>query len=591
MYFDLTVGLDQFSINLDRSRFSAFNHEVSEPSGQHLRQDVKRAIEQAAEVREQDWNVLPQEDYQLEKAICWVRLRSDFGAAAVLREIRNGAHHGIGVNHGRGLVCPDGHRLRTILEKFLNSSKDIGEDAANPETCKGADYGGVPRDATGNHKGTTVDDAHIDGLHLSLRQRAYGGSEGQRHAKMPSKSVPTSDWNRSKCYLLSKERLGDGAHRAIPASHQNDGDAGVHGPFYLSYGILCVVGKLIADIRAGTFPVLLQGPSNSCKRPSPSGARIDDDENAHRRDVNHGRGILSLLGGLRKVTELHSHWRGYPDGSTLGGCESGATYGNVGERFMTEPVRIMPCLDMRNGRVVKGVRFVDIRDAGDPVECARTYCAEGADEIGLLDITATVEQRPTLLDAVRAVAEVTTVPFLVGGGIGSVDAARSVLEAGADRISVSSAAFRSPDLIRDLVREFGADRVVVAIDVGQNASLPSGYEVFIDGGRTPTGMDAVEWAQRVEQLGVRTLLPTSKSTDGVRQGYDLPLLRRLRKAVRATLVASGGAGALEHFSEAVDAGATVLLAASVFHFGIIRIPALKAYLASRGVPVLSGLRR
>jgi imidazole glycerol-phosphate synthase subunit HisF len=250
-----------------------------------------------------------------------------------------------------------------------------------------------------------------------------------------------------------------------------------------------------------------------------------------------------------------------------------------------ETVRIMPCLDMQDGRVVKGVRFVDIRDAGDPVECARAYCEAGADELAMLDITATVEHRATLLEVVRRVAEVTTVPFTVGGGIVDVTSAAAVLEAGAHCVSTSSAVFRRPELIDEMVTEFGAERVTVAIDVAQNGKMPSGYEVWIDGGRTATGKDAVEWARKVDGYGVRTILPTSKSTDGVRTGYDLPLIRQIKAATRATVVASGGAGELAHFYAAAEAGATVLLAASVFHFGVISIPALKTYLKGRGVPV------
>jgi cyclase len=234
-------------------------------------------------------------------------------------------------------------------------------------------------------------------------------------------------------------------------------------------------------------------------------------------------------------------------------------------------VRIMPCLDMQNGRVVKGVRFVDIRDAGDPVACCQAYCAAGADEIALLDITATVEGRATMLDVVRRVAAVATIPFTVGGGIADVGSAAAVLKAGADKISTSSAAFRRPEVIREMVREFGPDRVTVAIDAAQNRQLASGYEVFIDGGRTATGADAIEWAKRVDGYGVRTILPTSKSTDGVRGGYDLPLIRAIKNATSAEVVASGGAGKLEHFYEAYQAGATILLAASVFHFNLIRI--------------------
>jgi imidazole glycerol phosphate synthase subunit hisF (EC 4.1.3.-) len=248
-------------------------------------------------------------------------------------------------------------------------------------------------------------------------------------------------------------------------------------------------------------------------------------------------------------------------------------------------IRIMPCLDMQNGRVVKGVHFVNIRDAGDPVACAQAYCEAGADELALLDITATVENRPTMLEVVRRVAEVTTVPFTVGGGIGDLRSAAAVLEAGADKISVSSAAFRRPELIGQLLDEFGPQRVTVAIDVDQNPQMPSGYEVYIDGGRTATGVDALEWAKRVDGYGVQVILPTSKAADGAKTGYDLPLIRLLRAHTNAEIVASGGAGALEHFLEAAQAGATILLAASVFHFGLIKIPDLKAYLRSHGLPV------
>ena len=250
---------------------------------------------------------------------------------------------------------------------------------------------------------------------------------------------------------------------------------------------------------------------------------------------------------------------------------------------MAEKVSIMPCLDMQNGRVVKGVHFVDIRDAGDPVECALAYCKAGADELALLDITATVEGRGTMLDVVGRVAEAATVPFTVGGGISDVASAAAVLEAGADKISTSSAAFRRPEVISEMIREFGPDKVTVAIDVDQNAAMPSGYEVYIDGGRTATSADAVEWARQVDGYGVPVVLPTSKAGDGAKTGYDLPVIRAMKDAVSASIVASGGAGELEHFYEAVEAGATVLLAASVFHFRMIEIPDLKDYLRGRGV--------
>jgi cyclase len=252
---------------------------------------------------------------------------------------------------------------------------------------------------------------------------------------------------------------------------------------------------------------------------------------------------------------------------------------------MEKHISIMPCLDMQNGRVVKGVHFVDIRDAGDPVQCAKAYCQAGADELALLDITATVENRQTMLDVVRKVSEVTTIPFTVGGGIRDVASAAAVIQAGANKVSVSSAAFRNPEIVSQMVREFGADKVTVAIDVDQNESLPSGYEVYIDGGRTATGADAIEWAKKVDGFGVSVILPTSKAGDGARTGYDLPVIKAMADACSAAIVASGGAGKLEHFYEAVQAGATVLLAASVFHFRIIDIGELKEYLRGRGVSV------
>jgi imidazole glycerol-phosphate synthase subunit HisF len=252
---------------------------------------------------------------------------------------------------------------------------------------------------------------------------------------------------------------------------------------------------------------------------------------------------------------------------------------------MEQSVRIMPCLDMQNGRVVKGVHFVDIRDAGDPVECARAYCDAGADELALLDITATVEGRATMLDVVARVAKVTTVPFTVGGGISDVKSAEAVLNAGANKVSTSSAAFRNPELIPEMIKALGAGNVTVAIDVDRNNAMPSGYEVYIDGGRTATGTDAVEWAKRVDGFGIPVILPTSKAGDGAQTGFDLPVISAIKKAVSAEVVASGGAGELEHFYDAAQAGATILLAASVFHFGLIGIGDLKGYLRGRGVNI------
>ena len=252
---------------------------------------------------------------------------------------------------------------------------------------------------------------------------------------------------------------------------------------------------------------------------------------------------------------------------------------------MEKQVLIMPCLDMQNGRVVKGVHFVDIADAGDPVQCAQAYCAAGADELAMLDITATVENRGTMLEVVRKVSEVCSIPFTVGGGISDVASAKAVLKAGADKVSVSSAAFRKPELIPALLKEFGPDAVTIAIDLDLNAKMPSGYEVYIDGGRTATGFDAVEWARKVDECGIKVILPTSKAGDGARTGYDLPVIAAMAKNCKAKIVASGGAGKLEHFLEAAQAGAQILLAASVFHFHTIDIPELKQYLHKNGITV------
>jgi len=246
--------------------------------------------------------------------------------------------------------------------------------------------------------------------------------------------------------------------------------------------------------------------------------------------------------------------------------------------------RIIPCLDIHAGRVVKGVRFVNLRDAGDPVEHARIYEDEGADELVFLDITASYEDRAILLDVVQRVAEVLSIPFTVGGGIRSVEDFRALLRAGADKVSINTAAVRQPDLITEAARRFGAQCVVVAIDAKRVG--PDRWEVYIHGGRTPTGLDAVEWAREAERRGAGEILLTSIDADGTQAGYDLALTRAVAEAVGIPVIASGGAGALEHFYEVFTAGkADAALAASVFHFRQLRIAEVKAYLAERGIPV------
>ena len=241
---------------------------------------------------------------------------------------------------------------------------------------------------------------------------------------------------------------------------------------------------------------------------------------------------------------------------------------------------------MKDGRVVKGIHFVELKDAGDPVECASTYCEQGADELAFLDITATVEGRETMLGVFREVAEASTVPLTLGGGIKELKDFEEALDAGADKVSMGSAAVRTPEIVEEAATEFGTERVVVAIDADESAELAGGYEVYIDGGRTPTGIDALEFAAQAEDRGAGTVLPTSKRTDGTRDGYDIELTRRIADRVSVPVIASGGAGKKEHFYEAATEGkADVLLAASVFHFGEISIPELKSYLKEKGLDV------
>jgi cyclase len=251
-----------------------------------------------------------------------------------------------------------------------------------------------------------------------------------------------------------------------------------------------------------------------------------------------------------------------------------------------ETVSVIPCLDMKDGRVVKGVHFVNLRDAADPVEAARAYADGGADELGFLDITATVEKRRTMFEVLKKVTAAVKIPVTVGGGIKSLADVEEALASGASAVSISSAAYREPSMVRAAVEKFGGDKIVIAIDVDTNAVLPSGREVYIDGGRTATGKDAVEFALEMAALGAGRILPTSKTADGTKRGYDIEVTRAIADATKLPVIASGGAGTLEHFYDAVAKGhASAVLAASVFHFGIFTVRQVKEYLRKRGVAV------
>ena len=251
-------------------------------------------------------------------------------------------------------------------------------------------------------------------------------------------------------------------------------------------------------------------------------------------------------------------------------------------------VKIIPCLDVKDGRVVKGVRFVNLRDARDPVEAAATYCREGADELVFLDIFATVENRKTRLEWVKKVCQVVTVPFAVGGGIGSIEDMKALLDLGVDKVSINTAAVRNPELVREASKKFGKERLVVAIDGRKNppdSGLPR-LEVVVKSGNEATGIAIVDWAKRVEQLGAGEILLTSKDADGTKEGYDLEMTKAVAEAVHIPVTASGGAGKLEHLYEAVIIGkASAVLAASIFHFGEISISQAKQYLKQRGISV------
>ncbi|MHC4159071.1 MAG: imidazole glycerol phosphate synthase subunit HisF [Planctomycetota bacterium] len=248
--------------------------------------------------------------------------------------------------------------------------------------------------------------------------------------------------------------------------------------------------------------------------------------------------------------------------------------------------RIIPCLDVKDGRLVKGVNFVSLKDVGDPAENAAAYSQAGADELVFLDITATVEKRKTLLDAVKRTVKKTTVPLTVGGGIADCKAIEELLNMGASGISINTAAVKNPDFVKEAAGKFGGDKITVAIDTNSNSSLPSGFEVMVAGGTTGTGIDAVEWAKKVEDLGAGQILPTSMDADGTLAGYDIPMTKAIADAVNLPVIASGGAGTLEHLYQAiVEAGADAVLVASIAHFGTFTIKQMKEYLADRQIPV------
>ncbi|WP_182526376.1 imidazole glycerol phosphate synthase subunit HisF [Nocardioides dongkuii] len=252
---------------------------------------------------------------------------------------------------------------------------------------------------------------------------------------------------------------------------------------------------------------------------------------------------------------------------------------------MTLAVRVIPCLDVDGGRVVKGVNFQELRDAGDPVELARLYDAEGADELTFLDISASHEGRATTMDIVSATAEQVFIPLTVGGGIGAVEDVDRLLRAGADKVAVNTAAIRRPELVAEIAGRFGNQVLVLSVDARRAAGTDSGFEVTTHGGRKSAGLDAVAWAVRAAELGAGEILLNAMDADGTQDGFDLELIRAVRREVGIPVIASGGAGRTEHFPPAVDAGADAVLAATVFHFGTLRIGDVKATLSAAGHPV------
>jgi cyclase len=256
------------------------------------------------------------------------------------------------------------------------------------------------------------------------------------------------------------------------------------------------------------------------------------------------------------------------------------------EVILMEYRRVIPCLDVKDGRLVKGVNFVNLKEVGDPAENAAAYCEAGADELVFLDITATIEKRQTLLEAVKRTVARISIPLTVGGGIRNRDDIQALLDLGVSRISINTAAVRKPALIAEAAKQFGSDRITVAIDTRRSDRLPSGFEVVVSGGTEGTGMDAVAWAKMVEELGAGAILPTSMDTDGKQTGYDLLMTRAIADAVRLPVIASGGAGQLEHLYTAIVEGhADAVLVASIAHFGTFTIRQMKDYLAARGIPV------
>ena len=249
--------------------------------------------------------------------------------------------------------------------------------------------------------------------------------------------------------------------------------------------------------------------------------------------------------------------------------------------------RIVPCLDVKDGRLVKGVHFVELKEVGDPAEAGAAYAEAGADELVFLDITATVEARKTMIDGVkRTVDGLGECPLTVGGGIAGIDDMQRLFDVGVSKVSMNTAAVKNPDLVKEAAEKFGSGKITVAIDTRKSESLPSGFEVMIRGGREGAGVDAVEWAKKAESLGAGAVLPTSMDTDGVQQGYDIPMTRAIADAVSVPVIASGGAGALEHLSEAVLEGhADAVLVASIAHFGTFTIKQMKEHLASKGIAV------